>query len=67
MLLLLRIILLLLLRNFYENFYSFLLLLSHTKKNRIRLACVAVKNIVKVRRVDNIEEIGHSNVNIEWV
>jgi len=42
-----------------------------THEEAQRLACGTVKNIVKVqvcnlRLVDNIEQIGHSDANIEW-
>jgi len=42
-----------------------------THEGAQRLACGTVKNIVKVqvcnlRLIDNIEQIGHSDANIEW-
>jgi len=42
-----------------------------THEGAQRLACGTVKNIVKVqvcnlRLIDNVEQIGHSDANIEW-
>jgi len=57
--------------NFKRNKIRFVKFKMWKHEEVQRLACGTVKNIVKVqvcnlRLIDNIEQIGHSDANIEW-